>query len=77
MSDLKVTQDPDEPTGFTIFATMMIPMERYLGCQAFQVRADGIEVKDNVPDCAVLKRKEDGQLHWSWVTATFDIKVEM
>jgi hypothetical protein len=77
MSAIQVTQNPDDPTGFTIFATMMIPMERYLGLQAFLARADGIEVKGDVPDCAVMKRKEDGTLYWSWVTATFDIKVEM
>lgn len=74
--DIQVTRDPDDPTGWFCYMTMKVDMSPYEGHNAATLRGQGFIIEDTVPDCAVLKRNEEGRLHWSWVNTKITWKVE-
>lgn len=62
----------DDPSGVRV-SISRIPLEWFMGKAAGELRAAGFKIDPTVPDCATVKRRENGLVGFDWVEVSFTI----
>lgn len=59
--------DPDDPTKMSGRLIFDEPMPNFIGCAAGELRAIGLDVPEEIPDCAKCEQAPDGGWAFSWI----------